>query len=101
MIVGVAGELSFVDRVSMSLPHLRDVMGSRMRRRDANCSARIQGRDGSNAARLSDAIKDRSGFSGEVPEKLFRSRLRTRGEKCRELLVVGSALRGRSLSQIR
>jgi hypothetical protein len=101
MIVGAAGEPSFVDRVSMFLPHLHNVMGSRMRRRDANSSARIQGRDVPNAARLSDAIMDRSRFSGEVPEKLFHSRSRTRSEKCRELLVVGSALRGRSLPQIR
>ena len=44
---------------------------------------------------------DRSRFSGEVPEKLFHSRSRTRSEKCRELLVVGSTLRCRSLAQIR
>jgi hypothetical protein len=56
MIDGATEELSLVEMVSILLPHLRDVMGSRMRRGGAKSSARIQGRDGSNAARIHDAL---------------------------------------------
>jgi hypothetical protein len=69
MIDGATEELSVVELVCILLPHLRDVMGSRMLMAASKSSARIQGRDGSNAARMHAAIMGCSRFSGEAPEK--------------------------------
>ena len=56
---------AFIGRSGIhSLASSRDVMGSRMRRRDAKSSAQIQGRDGPNAARMYDSFRVCSRFSG-------------------------------------
>lgn len=52
-----------------------------MRMRDSKISARIQGRDGPNAARMYYAFRICSRFSGEAPEKLRDSRFTESGEE--------------------